>query len=61
MLDPVGHLLQHSSRMIIVRLVSKTNTLWQLEAGQLETVFQGCNAHYEKRAQLRLPLTDVAP
>ena len=47
--------------MLIVRLLSKTNSLWQFEAGQLETVFQGRNPHDEERAQLRLPLADVAP
>src|SRR6516164_5121923 len=47
--------------MLIVRVVSKTNALRQFEAGELRTVFPGCNAHDEKRAQLRLPLTDVIP
>jgi hypothetical protein len=39
-------------------MMSKTNTLGQFEAGQLEAVFQGCNAHYEKRAKFWLPPAD---
>jgi hypothetical protein len=50
MLNPVGHFLQHAGRMFIVRLLPKTDTLRQFEAGKLEAVFQERNPHHEKRA-----------
>src|SRR5580700_838833 len=39
--------------MFIVRLLSKTNSLRQFEAGQLETVLKQSNAHDEERAHRR--------
>lgn len=52
---PIGHSIQQVSEVRIVCCLEKADRLRSFEARRLEPVFQRCDTHEKKGAQLRLP------